>query len=554
MAGFAVESLPLQVYPALYRDLTESPEAVAAFFPLAPGDRGAWERRAAVLRAEWSDEQALARRRALAAALAAHHRELGAHPAQERNLAALGQPETLVVVTGQQAGLLGGPLYTAYKALGAVIRAAEASRHLGCPVVPVFWVASEDHDWSEVSHAQFAGPDGALHRLALEGSGGFQSAGDIPLPPEARRLVGQLTTLFPPSPEGQSVADALLAGLRRSGRQTLAGWFTWQLHSLLAATGLLFYDPMQPRLRELAAPVFAGAAERAPAANRIIAAAAERLVAAGYAPGLDIDADHLHLFVYHEGRRLALHADGERIHTRDGAVELHRRTLVERARVQPTAFSPNVALRPIVQDFTLPVLCQLGGPGEVAYLAQLTEVFPLWDREAPLVAPRPGATVVLPEDAAALAEAGARPEELRGDLGAVVDRAAAARSPVDVDALFAEERQALDARYARLRTALAEVAPALPRIVDGNLDRMRYQLDYLARKSRQHRRRVQNDLTSAIRAAAGRLYPGGAPQERSSVIYPYLFRNGPTFLSSLEQALAQAPGPFGRHWLLTWSD
>jgi len=554
LAGFAVESLALQVYPDLYRDLTERPEQVAAFFPSAPGDHAVWGRRASVVRTLWSDEPAAARRRALVAALTAYHERLGTHPAQQRNLDALARPDALVVVTGQQAGLLGGPLYTAYKALGAVLRAAEAERHLGCPVLPVFWVASEDHDWSEVSHARFAGPDGALERLALEGGGGFHSAGHIPLPPETRSLVGRLTTLFPPSPAGATAADALLGGLRRPGRQTLADWFAWQIHCLLAQTGLLIYDPMQPALRALAAPVFAGAPGRAAAANASIRAAAERLSAAGYQPGLDIDADHVHLFVYHEGRRVALHAAGDRVRTKDGAVDFTASALAERAMREPTAFSPNVALRPIVQDFTLPALCQLGGPGEIAYLAQLGGVFPLWDREATPVAPRPGATVVLPEDAGALREAGARAEDLRGDLAGVIDRAAAARCTVDIDALFAEERRDLDARQARLRELLAGVAPALPRIVDGNTERVRYQLDYLERKARQHRRRTQGELTGALRAAAGRLFPGGALQERDSLLYPYLFRLGPAFLQGLQEALGAAPGPLGRHWLLYWSE
>ncbi len=553
LAGFTAEPLGLQVYPDLYRDLTEWPERVATFFPSPPDDRGAWERRAATVQALWADPPAAARRHALVAALRTYHERLGLSAAQQSHLDALARPDALVVVTGQQAGLLGGPLYTVYKALGAVLRAEEAQRQLGCPVVPVFWVASEDHDWSEVSHAQFAGPGGGLERLALSGTGEFRSAGHIVLPTETRRLVGQLTTLFPPSPEGAVMAEALLAGLRRPGRQTLADWFSVQLQTLLGTAGLLIYDPMQPTLRTLAAPVLAGAPSRAAAANAAIRAAAERLLAAGYQPGLDIDVDHVHLFVYHGGRRVALHQADGRVRTRDGAVEFDAQTLGERVKREPTAFSPNVALRPIVQDFTLPALCQLGGPGEIAYLAQLHDIFRLWDREPTPVVPRPGGTVLLPADAAALRAAGARAEELREDLAGVIDKAVAARCAVDLDALFAEERHTLDARRERLREILTTVAPAMERIVDGNIERVRYQLDYLERKARQHRRRAQGEITGALRAAAGRLFPGGALQERNSLIYPYLFTEGPAFLWGLREVLASAEGPFGRHWLLTWS-
>lgn len=554
MAAFGLDATGIEAYPALYRDLTERPERVDAFFPLAPGQRAAWTRRATSAQAAWAEAPALQRRRALVAALTTYHDGVGMQPAQRRSLEALGRQDALVVVTGQQAGLLGGPLYTAYKALGAIIRAAEAAEHLGCPVVPVFWVASEDHDWSEVSHAQFAGPGGALERLGLDGDGGFRSAGHIPLPPEARRLTGRLTTLFPPSGEGAAVAEHLLAGLRRPGRQTLADWFAWQLHGLLGPLGLLLYDPMQPALRALATPVFAGAPSRAAAANARIHATGERLQAAGYQPGLDLEEDHVHLFVYHQGRRVALHAAGGRIRTKDGEVDLATAEVARLAAEDPTAFSPNVALRPIVQDFTLPVLCQLGGPGEVAYLAQLGGVFPLWDREAPGVTPRPGGTVALPADTEGLRLADAQPADLLDDPQGVIDRTVAARCPVDIDAVFAQERSALEARYAGLRAALAGVGAALPAIVDGNAARVRFQVDYLERKARQHRRRAQSEVTAVLRAASGRLFPGGALQERNSLLYPYLFTYGPAFLRELHVALAAAPGPFGRHWLFSWSD
>ena len=552
MRSFAPELLGADVYPALYRDLSERAERVSAFFPSPPEDRAAWGRRAAAVTANWAEDGGSARRRALVAALTRHHARLGVRPAQQSHLEALGRQDALVVVTGQQAGLLGGPLYTAYKALGAIVRAAEAQRQLGCPVVPVFWVASEDHDWSEVSRAACAAPDGALVRLRLQGDGGFRSAGHIPLPHEARHLVGRLTSLFPPRGDGAAAAEALQASLQRPGRPTLADWFTTQLQSLFGEAGLLFYDPMLPDLRALAAPVFSGAVERAPAANAAIVSAGEALAMAGYEPGLELEPDHVHLFAYHQGRRVALHAVDGRVRTRDGAVDLEARAAARLAAAEPAGFSPNVALRPIVQAFTLPVLCQLGGPGEVAYLAQLGGVFSLWGLEAPIVAPRPGATILLPADVDALAAAGAPVLSLRSDLEGMIDRAVAARCPVDIADVFAAERRALAERYGQLRTVLAAVGPAMPVIVDGNAERVTHQLDYLERKARQHRRRTQRELAASLRAAAGRLFPAGGLQERSSLIYPYLFSEGPGFLAALREVLAAVPGPIGRHWLLRW--
>ncbi len=538
-------------YPPLFRDLTEAPARVAAFFPRPPADVGAWRSRAAEAWALWREPRAHERRRQVAAALVAAHEGLGATPAQRRNLDRLAAADSLVIVAGQQAGLFGGPLYTAYKALGAVVMAAEAEAALGCPVVPVFWVASEDHDFSEVSRARLAAADGGLVHLSLPGHLDFRSAGSIPVPSEARYLVGELEALFPPKPTGVPFAQALRAPLQRGGRLSLADWFTAQWQALLGGRGLLFYDPMTPALRAAAAPIFSAAAARAPAANEAIRRAGEQLRGAGYAPGLDLEPDHVHLFVYHGGRRLSLHAAGARIRTKDGEVEWSAEALAARALAEPTAFSPNVALRPVVQEFTLPVLAQLGGPGEIAYLAQLGAVFAGWDRRAPIVAPRPGATLALPEDAAALRRAGVGVEALRRDLEGVLERAAAADGAVDLDAVFARARSAVDERYALLEAELAAVSAHMPCVVRGNAERVRHQLDYLERKAHQHRRRARGDLVKGLRQAAGRLFPGGALQERNSSVYPYVFRWGGDFLEALAQALGPA-STFGQHLLLYW--
>ena len=551
MPRLAARPFGADVYPALFADLTEAPGRVARFFPLAPADPEAWRRRAEEADLLWRGPEAAARRQGLTAALQAYHDRMGLHPAQAKSLAALAQPGALVVITGQQAGLLGGPLYTLFKALGAVVRAAEAGRALGRPVVPMFWIASDDHDWSEVSRADFPAPDGTPVHLRLPGSGDFRSAGHIPVPAEARRLVGQLLSLYPPSAAGEQVAADLLAGLTRPGKTTLADWFAWQLHRLLGVFGLLLFDPMQPALRALAAPVFAGAAPRAAAAGRAVEEAGRALGAAGYAPGLDLEPDHVHLFCYVAGHRVALHAQDGRIRTKDGQVDWTPAELAARATSDPTAFSPNVSLRPVVQDFTLPVLCQLGGPGEIAYLAQLGGVFALWDRPVPMVAPRPGATLLAPEDGRFLAGAGVELRDLRRDAQATLDQAAAAQCPVDLDGLFAAERDSVATRYAALGLALGAAAPTLSGVVGENAARVGRQLDYLERKAHQHLRRAQRVLISGLRGVAGRVFPAGGLQERGSIAYPYLLSRGAGLAEDIRAALAAAPGPFGRHWLLS---
>ncbi len=550
MAVFSAVPLGAEVYPPLYGDLAAGGPDAASFFPRSAEDPQAWAARAAEVQSAWRSAEGVSRRAALVAALRRRHEAWGLSPAQERSLAALAREDALVVVAGQQPGLFTGPLFTIYKALGAVIRAAHASRSLGCPVVPVFWVASEDHDWSELARLSLPGPDGRTVHFTLPGDGGFRSAGHIPVPPEARHLVAALTAGFPPTEAGAPLAQGLWEDLR-TPRLTVAEWFCRQMQRLLGGSGLLLYDPMQPELRRLAAPVFAQAPARAARVNEQLTAAGNAMEACGYAPGLHQEPDAAHLFVYHGGMRIALHAQGDRLQTRDGRVSTTAAAVAADAVRAPEGFSANVVLRPIVQDVTLPVLCQLAGPGEVAYLAQVARAFQVWDRPAPLVGPRPGATLVEARDGAVLSESGLSLQDLRDGVDRAIDRVLEARATVDLDALFARERGAVDDAYARLDTALAAVAPTLTDVVRGNAARVHGQLAYLERKARQHRRRAERERVGGLRATAGRLLPDGGLQERRSGIYPYAFRRGPDFVDALREALAAAPGPFGQHWVLT---
>lgn len=536
------------LYPALYRDLALHPERVAPFFPLDPSSDLAWRTRARQITERWAG---LGERRSqLCRALTGIAETLGPTAAQRENLERLASPDALVVVTGQQAGLLTGPLFTIYKALGTLARARAASKLLGVPVIPVFWVASEDHDFSEISKVSVQGHRGERLDFVLPGRSDGRSAGRIPVPAAAGRLVTSLLESQQPlGSGGDAVADALGAQLaRRPMPASLAEWFTRQMHALLGEQGLLFYDPMWPALRHLAVPVFSAAADRAPEVNRVVNQAAQDLRAAGYAPGLDFEEGQVHLFVYRDGRRVAMHLRDGMLCTRDGEELFDAAALPEQVRRDPENFSPDVALRPVVQDWTLPVLAQLGGPGEIAYLAQLEGVFRLWEVSRPIIVPRPGATIILPEDAAILKETEIPLPRLRTEAIAALDAWLGRHGAIDIEATFAGKRKAIEQLYGELADHLGQVASTLPPLVEGNRERVLYQIGYLERKAKQHRRRAAHDISGQVRATSSRLFPGGGLQERVSNIYGYLLREGPEFLRALTVGLPAD----GLHHLVYW--
>lgn len=487
--------------------------------------------RAEAIDARWRGDRGM-----LAAALAAYQTEIGGNVAAARRL---GESGAVAVVAGQQAGLFTGPLFAIYKALTLLDLARRCEAALDRPVVPVYWVASEDHDFDEVASTWGDDAAGEIVRLTLPrpAGAGRRSVGDLELRAEdAVRLQQRLVGLVPqPDPR----ARARLEGCWCPG-QGLAGWFARQLAALFAERGLVILDPMLAPLRRAALPLASLAWERAPDVEAELAAGAERLQRVGFGAALEPEPGHTHLFARLDGeRQLLLHRQGVAV-TRQGE-------RVDVAALAPDELSYGVALRPVVEAVLLPVLAHVSGPGEVAYQAQIGGVFATLGVDAPPVVPRLGLTLV-PPDAAPFAAAGAGLRRLRGEPLVLVDQVLARESGLDVAARFAAEQADMRARYAALERDLTEVSPSLAGIVRANLERVLAQLDYLERKARQHRRRGHREFVRAAAAARNRLFPRGRLQEQALNVWPFLLRFGVVWLDSLCDALPSAPGHHVARW------
>ncbi|WP_029420624.1 bacillithiol biosynthesis cysteine-adding enzyme BshC [Alicyclobacillus macrosporangiidus] len=318
-----------------------------------------------------------AHREALVRALEAYMTRLGAPAPAMAQLARLRDPESVVVVTGQQAGLFTGPLYTVYKALSAIGLAHRLEQALGRPVVPIFWVASEDHDWAEVNHAYVL--DGADEVRRLHLTTHVQERQMVhhvrPTLAEVERVLEEAYTWLPEAPDKADV----LAGIREAFPPggTMAEWFARLLWRLVEPLGLVVLDPCLPELRQLARPVWRCAISRREAVQVALDeayAAVERL---GVEPAVVRDAANTTLFYVDErGRRFVLEdAGGGHLQARGLALRLPAEDWLRLAEERPTAFSANVLLRPVVQDTLLPVLAYVGGPAEIAYHALARGVF-----------------------------------------------------------------------------------------------------------------------------------------------------------------------------------
>jgi bacillithiol biosynthesis cysteine-adding enzyme BshC len=515
---------------ALFADYLYAPEKVARFY-----DHG-WEGVEGLARLAPEIAAAATGRDRLADALAEQNRAFGSSDLALEHVELLRRPDSVAVVTGQQAGLFGGPLFTVYKALTAIRLAAEL-RDRGVAAVPVFWIASEDHDFDEVNHVTVAGRDARLETIRVEPCGHQpdQPVGNISLCAEIGERVDAFFSALPETVFTDELKRDLAAAYAPG--VGFAEAFARLMARLFAPFGVVLLDPLSPALKGLASPTYMAAIERAPEIAEALVARSRELVEAGYHAQVHTSPDMVPIFIMEENRRRAMVRREDRFALKSGERDYTTKELLELARFCPTCMSPNVTLRPAVQDTLLPTVAYVGGPAEVAYFAQLQPVYHLVGRPMPVVVPRASATLVDHESAKTLSRCGIRIEELFEDAEAVMRKLVERSVDASTVELFDETEHDLEANLARLGEALSGVDPTLVDSLEGARQKMLYQLNRL--RTRFVHRATERDaaLRRKLDALEALLHPHRGLQERELNVYTYLALMGYRLVEDVAAAL-----------------
>lgn len=330
-----------------------------------------------------------AHRAALVDTLRDYMHSLGASDSSLAVLEQLRDQRSVAVVTGQQAGLFSGPLYSLYKAMSAVGLAKRLERTLQRPVVPVFWVASEDHDWGEVDHAYLLDASDEVRRVKLPYSPApHQMVYHAQLPQSAVEAVLQAAKQeLPDGPEKAGILQWMHDAYTPD--TSLSTWFAKTLLKMVEGHGLVLLDPCLPGLRQLVLPVWHTALERHEEVSTALTEAYREVQTRGFNPEVVRDETNTTLFYVEDGKRYVLERVGNGL-LGNGLLRargLGREHTVEQwmhiAAQNPTSFSSNVLLRPVVQDTLLPTVAYVGGPSEIAYHAISRGVFHAHGRSLP---------------------------------------------------------------------------------------------------------------------------------------------------------------------------
>ncbi|MCM3874341.1 MAG: bacillithiol biosynthesis cysteine-adding enzyme BshC [Pyrinomonadaceae bacterium] len=524
-SGLRVETLSFERIPhqsRLFLDYLRDPLALKRFYPSAIRFHHELPQRAAeVLSAYKTDRQILCE------ALAAMNLGWGAGAETLANIELLRDEDCLAVVSGQQAGLFTGPLYTIYKALSAV-KLAGCLTQRNTKAVPVFWIATEDHDFPEVAKAEFIGKDCRLAHVTvpLELHREGQPVGHVVLDDSINAVVDRLVELLPVS-EFSSDLEALLRDAWRPGRG-YGEAFARMMTALIGQHGLILLDPMDVRMKRLAAPLYASAAGRAQEIANALEVRSRELEEAGYHAQVLASASTFPLFMHDaEGARHALTRTNEgkyKVKVLDSAYTAQE--LADLAALEPERFSPNVTLRAVVQDYLLPTVAYLGGAAEIAYFAQTAEVYRVLERPVTPILPRSSLTMVERHTSRVLERYGLSLADLFPGPESVLSRVVEEHLGADTAKSFTETGESVNQDLDKLREKLLAIDPTLAEALETGRRKINHQLEGL--RSRFHRAQMARDETAQrqLQRAFDQLYPEKDLQERHINISSLLARHG----------------------------
>ena len=418
-------------------------------------------------------------RDAVADALLDQNTRAGAGETTFANIERLRQKDSVVVITGQQAGLFTGPLYTIFKALTA-IKLAERLRAQGVNAVPMFWVAAEDHDFEEVNHTRLINREGQLVTITYAGCSPKEGkpVGHVKL---NEKIAGNIDELIAALPESEFMP--LLGSDLRDSYQSGANFaeaFGRMMIKLFGKFGVVLINPLDDRLKAVAGEIYAQAISRAPEfASRLVNASA-RLEASGYHAQVHTNAEAAPLFMLDEGRRTAMtRRDDGRFYLKGSEKSFGANEVLDTVERCPSCFSPNVTLRPIVQDFLLPTVAYVGGPAEIAYFAQLRPNYGLLNRVDPVVLPRASFTLIEKRHAKTMSKYDIHLPDLFAGFEEVMKSVVERSLDQTTATVFDETEKIFNDQLEKLNASLIAVDPTLADALKGGRDKIFYQLSNL---------------------------------------------------------------------------
>jgi bacillithiol biosynthesis cysteine-adding enzyme BshC len=510
-------------------DYTTDFDSVQELFEYNPWEAGALDQRA-----KWLDETGHLKvnRSELVKVLTEYNERMKNQPEALENIAELENQETLAVVGGQQAGLFTGPLLVIYKAITLIQTAKEAARHLQRRVVPIFWIAGEDHDVDEVNHTYYLSPQLNIEKIKLNHADHKSSVSHLKIGMDDwEQALGQLDSALIDT-EFKPDLMARLDGIARDS-STLVDFFAQVMSWLFGRHGLIVMDSGDKGLRQIEGRLFNELIKQHQAVNQSLVEGQSKVIGLGYKPQAEVRADQVNIFVINEGQRVLLKHNGEGFTDRKEELFFSEAELLETARSHPELLSNNVFTRPLMQEYLFPVLTTVLGPGEIAYWGLLKGAFQTLGMKMPVITPRREITLLEGTLQKHMQKYGLSFDEVVHDFAAKRKAWLDNQDNLEIEHQFKEAKQKFTEIYAPIMNLVAEINPGLRKLGETNELKIMEQIEFLqARATDAFQSQYDASLRQLERIHLS-ILPLGKPQERVYNIFVYLNKYGTAWLDDI---------------------
>jgi len=472
-------------------------------------------------------------RKKLSQILERQNKHFGASPQTLENIGKLESLKTTAVVTGQQVGLFGGPLYTVYKALAAVLWCQKYKAQFpDYDFVPIFWMELEDHDFEEIRHIKLYSMENDVRKLSYELDNSSKTPiFKIRIGSEAERIFSELKATM----NKTDFTDAWSLAIEQSYSPgfsfgvAFGKFLTW----LLGDLGLILMDPSDIEFKKLARPVFKKEIEHADETYRRINQDGERLRKSGYE--LQVDVQPVNFFLHDEGpSKHPLNSEKkDKFRLKPEIMEKHREDILLLLENHPEKFIPNVALRPMVQDYLLPTAAYIGGPAEMAYFGQFKSLYEFFDVPQPVILPRPFMTLLEKKIVKILEKYSIDPLDVMNDIKAFREDVTVKNAAIPIGSLFEHFDGVVEKEMKQLQENLSKVDASLKGAAETALQKIQQAVSVLRTKTTEAEKRRNETLLSQIEKAVNHIYPDGNFQEREINILYFLNKYGSSLVSTL---------------------
>ena len=464
------------------------------------------------------------------------NRGYGAGARTLENIAHLRDSGSYAVVTGQQAGLFTGPAFTIYKALTAI----KLATHYACrgvKAVPIFWMATEDHDLAEVDHSSVLDGDSFLKTVQFEvgQEGQHRPAGRVTFNSSIVDVCRQFVEVLPDSEFRQEIALALEKAYQPG--KTFGRSFAETLSYLFSNYGLILLDPLDDQIKELLRPLLLNVLERESSYYSLLEARNRQLIEKGYHAQVETDSGATPLFVEENGERRALTWEDGRFKVKGSIRSFSPEELYSSISANPGLFSFNVLLRPVGQDFLLPTLAYVAGPSELAYLAQVSDFYAQLGVRMPIVFPRASISIVEKRISKILDKYNLDFCELFQGPELVTRRIVEKQLDQSLAGEFSQIEKDFQLRLSQLGPTLRKVDSTLVEALSTAQRKIQYHVDHLRTKVINAEAKHQEILTRQIEKTLAILQPSKSLQEREINIFYFLSRYGMDLLAQLYEEI-----------------